>query len=99
MPFLSFIFEKLRMKTFLSFTLLISFATLFSCVQANKRNNTVMNNSNSEPQAPNSKTSSFDTATFGAGCFWCVEAQFQMLDGVIKVESGFSGGHVKNPSY
>lgn len=40
-----------------------------------------------------------DTATFGAGCFWCVEAQFQMLDGVVKVESGFSGGHVKNPSY
>ena len=43
--------------------------------------------------------SQLDTATFGAGCFWCVEAQFQMLDGVIKVESGFSGGHVKNPSY
>lgn len=40
-----------------------------------------------------------ETATFGAGCFWCVEAQFQMLDGVVKVESGFSGGHVKNPSY
>ncbi len=40
-----------------------------------------------------------DTATFGAGCFWCVEAQFQMLDGVLKVESGYSGGHVKNPAY
>ena len=50
--------------------------------------------SNSKPQ-----TSNLDTATFGAGCFWCVEAQFQMLDGVVKVESGFSGGHVKNPSY
>ncbi|CAN5431479.1 peptide-methionine (S)-S-oxide reductase MsrA [soil metagenome] len=40
-----------------------------------------------------------DTATFGAGCFWCVEAQFQMLDGVLKVESGYSGGHIKNPAY
>lgn len=40
-----------------------------------------------------------DTATFGAGCFWCVEAVFQQMDGVIKVESGYSGGHVKNPSY
>lgn len=40
-----------------------------------------------------------DTATFGAGCFWCVEAVFQRLDGVIKVESGYSGGHVKNPAY
>ncbi|MDQ3110551.1 MAG: peptide-methionine (S)-S-oxide reductase MsrA [Bacteroidota bacterium] len=40
-----------------------------------------------------------DTATFGAGCFWCVEAQFQMLDGVVSVVSGFSGGTVKNPAY
>ena len=40
-----------------------------------------------------------DTATFGAGCYWCVEAIFQRLNGVISVESGFSGGHIKNPSY
>lgn len=40
-----------------------------------------------------------DTATFGAGCFWCVEAVFQRLDGVISVKSGYSGGTVKNPSY
>lgn len=40
-----------------------------------------------------------DTATFGAGCYWCTEAQFQQLDGVINVESGFSGGHVEHPSY
>jgi len=43
--------------------------------------------------------SGFDTATFGAGCYWCVEAIFQRLNGVISVESGFSGGHIKNPSY
>lgn len=49
--------------------------------------------------APSISNSSLDTATFGAGCFWCVEAQFQMLEGVVKVESGFSGGKVKNPSY
>ena len=40
-----------------------------------------------------------DTATFGAGCFWCVEAVFERLDGVVKVVSGYSGGEVKNPSY
>ena len=40
-----------------------------------------------------------DTATFGAGCYWCTEAQFQQLDGVINVESGFSGGQVEHPSY
>lgn len=46
----------------------------------------------------NSNTT-MDTATFGAGCFWCVEAQFQLLTGVISVTSGFSGGTVKNPAY
>ncbi|MBS1782154.1 MAG: peptide-methionine (S)-S-oxide reductase MsrA [Bacteroidetes bacterium] len=40
-----------------------------------------------------------DTATFGAGCFWCTEAQFQQLEGVVKVESGYSGGSVENPTY
>lgn len=40
-----------------------------------------------------------EKATFGAGCFWCVEAIFQRLEGVEKVESGYAGGHIKNPSY
>lgn len=40
-----------------------------------------------------------DTATFGAGCFWCVEAIFQELKGVHSVKSGYAGGFVKNPSY
>ena len=39
------------------------------------------------------------TATLGAGCFWCVEAVFQQLKGVKEVTSGYSGGHIKNPSY
>ncbi len=47
----------------------------------------------------NTTNKSMDTATFGAGCFWCVEAQFQILDGVNSVSSGFSGGTVKNPAY
>jgi peptide-methionine (S)-S-oxide reductase len=38
-------------------------------------------------------------ATFGGGCFWCTEAIFQRLDGVEKVVSGYSGGHVDNPTY
>jgi len=38
-------------------------------------------------------------ATFGAGCYWCVEAVFQNLKGVEKVISGFMGGHIKNPAY
>jgi methionine-S-sulfoxide reductase len=43
--------------------------------------------------------SSYDIITLGGGCFWCVEAVYEMLDGVVKVESGYSGGTVKNPSY
>ncbi|MFA6057674.1 MAG: peptide-methionine (S)-S-oxide reductase MsrA [Taibaiella sp.] len=40
-----------------------------------------------------------EVATFAAGCFWCVEAQFQQLTGVQKVESGFTDGQVANPTY
>ncbi len=47
----------------------------------------------SEPQKK------LETATFGAGCFWCTEAVFQRLKGVQSVVSGYSGGHVKNPTY
>ena len=38
-------------------------------------------------------------ATFGAGCFWCVEAVFEQLDGVHSVESGYMGGEVEDPTY
>jgi len=38
-------------------------------------------------------------ATLGGGCFWCTEAVFLEIEGVEKVISGYSGGHVKNPSY
>jgi len=44
-------------------------------------------------------TKNLDTAVVGGGCYWCTEAQYQLLDGVISVTSGFSGGTVKNPSY
>ncbi|MBS7564184.1 peptide-methionine (S)-S-oxide reductase MsrA [Mucilaginibacter sp. Bleaf8] len=38
-------------------------------------------------------------ATFGSGCFWCTEAIFQTVKGVEKVVSGYTGGHVENPTY
>lgn len=41
----------------------------------------------------------YETATLGAGCFWCVEAIFQELKGVESVESGYTGGEMDNPSY
>lgn len=77
-------------KIFLSLlTALISFS---SC--ANKKAPAVIfNETITDPSAKR------DTATFGNGCFWCTEAIFQQVDGVISVESGYSGGHVDNPTY
>lgn len=40
-----------------------------------------------------------ETITLGAGCFWCTEAVFQRVQGVITVESGYSGGNISNPTY
>jgi peptide-methionine (S)-S-oxide reductase len=40
-----------------------------------------------------------EVATFGAGCFWCIDAVLRKLKGVERVESGFAGGHIKNPAY
>ena len=38
-------------------------------------------------------------ATFGGGCFWCTEAMFEQLKGVVEVLPGYAGGHTKNPTY
>lgn len=54
-------------------------------------------NPNGSKMEPNGN--SIEMATLGAGCFWCVEAVFEELKGVVHVESGYSGGHVKDPSY
>lgn len=51
---------------------------------------------NTQPTTKEHKT---EIATFAAGCFWCVEAQFQQLKGVERVESGFTGGNIENPTY
>ncbi|MGN6511625.1 MAG: peptide-methionine (S)-S-oxide reductase MsrA [Chitinophaga sp.] len=45
------------------------------------------------------KDTKTEQATFGTGCFWCTEAQFQQLEGVLTVESGYSGGDKPNPTY
>ena len=45
------------------------------------------------------KPADLEKATFGGGCFWCTEAFFKDLKGVSKVESGYAGGKVKNPTY
>jgi methionine-S-sulfoxide reductase len=56
----------------------------------------------SQPAAGKQKISAshnLDTITLGGGCFWCVEAIYRQLDGVVTAESGFSGGTTVHPSY
>lgn len=44
-------------------------------------------------------TENIEKAIFANGCFWCTEAVFQRLKGVLDVKSGYTGGHIKNPAY
>ena len=60
------------------------------------KSNTPKTNSNMDITPNGIKT---DTATLAAGCFWCVEAVFQELKGVLSVTSGYTGGKIKNPTY
>jgi peptide-methionine (S)-S-oxide reductase len=81
-----------------SLTLLGMLLQLPSFGQANKfHDSKTFKQMNSTPTT--AKEHKLETATFGAGCYWCTEAQFQQLKGVEKVESGFSGGQVDNPTY
>lgn len=80
------------MKRWITFGQAFILFTYLSC--ANKvENNNDTNNNSIEMQKEGEVT------TLGAGCFWCVEAIFQELKGVSKVESGYMGGEIKNPSY
>ena len=66
---------------------------LSSCAQKNNQDLIVDDNKNLDG------VTGFEVATLGSGCFWCVEAVYETLEGVETVESGFSGGNVDNPSY
>jgi peptide-methionine (S)-S-oxide reductase len=84
-----------KLKILMAVTTTLALFSAGSTAAANQPtvNNDIMNNETTHTAV---KT---DTATFGTGCFWCTEAVFQELKGVIKVTSGFMGGHVANPSY
>ncbi len=72
-------------------SILLITITLISCAQKNTNKNMSMTVIPSGVKT--------DTATFGEGCFWCTEAYFQRLNGVLKVVSGYGGGHVIDPTY
>ncbi len=52
-----------------------------------------------QPPQPLSVLPSLDVITLGGGCFWCTEAVYASVKGVVAVESGYSNGHTQNPSY
>lgn len=78
--------------------------TLHAC-QGNTENEgthqTMSNEKSAESEQPKGKTAEGKTglATFGAGCFWCVEAVLEQLEGVASVSSGYMGGETVNPTY
>lgn len=83
-------------QTFLSIFVLLQLA---ACGQKSRvAESTTFQQMNQNSNNKDNSTHSA-VATFGAGCFWCTEAQFQQLKGVSKVVSGYMGGSMKNPSY
>ncbi|MBW7890674.1 MAG: peptide-methionine (S)-S-oxide reductase MsrA [Chitinophagaceae bacterium] len=82
------------MKYFLSLPGIIMSLLFFSC--GAKSNTLNKHNMNNDTSSPRSHTA---IATFANGCFWCTEAVFQQVKGISKVTSGYSGGHVPNPTY
>jgi peptide-methionine (S)-S-oxide reductase len=82
--------------TFLGF-LLISIS-LLSCAQKKAKQTNKKTEIIKQTKMPELEKN-MEVITLGAGCFWCVEAVFQGLNGVQKVVSGYSGGHVENPTY
>ena len=75
--------------------LLLTLVPLFGCVVDNPKSNI----NQTQEIAMNQSNEKHETATFGAGCFWCVEAVYQNLKGVQKVVSGYAGGKTPNPTY
>ena len=81
----------------LQFTLLVLFGlfNFTSCAQSTETAST----KKFQDMTDEKRLSELETATLGAGCFWCVEAVFQELKGVESVISGYTGGQLKDPNY
>ena len=72
--------------------MMLGIASFTSCAEQKNKNTNMSDDITTNIKTP-------DTATFGTGCFWCTEAIFERLNGVVKVISGYSGGTVANPTY
>jgi peptide-methionine (S)-S-oxide reductase len=80
-------------------SLLINFCFLIFIGSACSQNTQKTTEKKSKEEKVIKNMENLEMATLGAGCFWCVEAIYQDLKGVVKVESGYSGGSVDKPTY
>ena len=91
--------KNIHMKIMLKLSLtvfVITTVNLISCAQLDKKDKMTTPIASGTHENSSANT---DTATFANGCFWCTEAIFEQLDGVISATSGYTGGDVKNPTY
>lgn len=90
-------------KLILSIFVLLQSIGLQSCGQSNntqeKKLLAIKETKNIDMQTETNVNDTTASIVLGGGCFWCVEAQYLMLDGVQKVESGYAGGNTENPTY
>ena len=70
---------------------------VFICFQSCAQR--VEKNENPKLKSTPKDLSNYQTAYFASGCFWCVEAIYESIDGVVEAESGYAGGRTKNPTY
>ena len=90
-------------KLILSIFVLLQSIGLQSCGQSNntqeKKLLAIKETKKIDMQTETNVNDTTASIVLGGGCFWCVEAQYLMLDGVQKVESGYAGGNTENPTY
>ena len=82
------------MKSIFFFSFSLLFVLTASCQPPKKSSSTTLN-----PPVQTTPVNGLQKAYFASGCFWCVEAIYESLNGVDNVISGYSGGHTKNPTY
>ena len=84
------------MKTIFFLTILLVIATFAVAFQNQDKN---IREKQGEKNVLSEGVNIFNTATFAGGCFWCTEADFEKVEGVVEVISGYTGGHKENRSF
>lgn len=84
------------MKSIFLLTILLVIATFAVAFQNQDKN---IRQKQGEKNVLSEGVNKLNTATFAGGCFWCTEADFEKVEGVVEVTSGYTGGHKENPTY